>query len=382
MSQKNERETARQNRKSRIRKRIFGTEQRPRLSVFRSAKHIYAQLVVDSTGATILAASTLSPEIRTEIGELDKSDAAKKVGLSAGIPVAVGAFDAHLGAVGSGIKTGVLVKIIGTSTCDMMVVPVGQKLADVPGLCGIVNGSILPGFYGLEAGQSAVGDIFKWYVDYLCPAAFARGDAYANLGRAAAEKRDGDGNHRVNTRGEVKCDPACEDPQKGPDHGPSVQRTGRLDRIRCPGEACGSTFDRKAQLVPFRQPQGVAIDAFIPKLNGHPGRRVAADSGQARSVKNDLPVFVRAKEFFQRVRLAPARPPGRFHREIDRSAYVPGAVLPLLAGVHQQKIRRCLAMAVGELLGGNEGVTTGLGLGDHLVPGGLLGCDRALLVPC
>jgi len=61
MSQKNQRETARQNRKSRIRKRIFGTEQRPRLSVFRSAKHIYAQLVIDSTGSTILAVSTLSP---------------------------------------------------------------------------------------------------------------------------------------------------------------------------------------------------------------------------------------------------------------------------------------------------------------------------------
>ena len=80
MSQKNQRETARQNRKGRIRKRIFGTEQRPRLSVFRSAKHIYAQLVVDSTGSTILAASTLSPDIRAEIGDLDKSDAAKKVG--------------------------------------------------------------------------------------------------------------------------------------------------------------------------------------------------------------------------------------------------------------------------------------------------------------
>ena len=80
MSQKNQRETARQNRKSRIRKRIFGTEQRPRLSVFRSAKHIYAQLVIDSTGSTILAASTLSPGLRAEIGDLDKSDAAKKVG--------------------------------------------------------------------------------------------------------------------------------------------------------------------------------------------------------------------------------------------------------------------------------------------------------------
>ncbi len=80
MSQKNIREEARQNRKSRIRKRIFGTEQRPRLSVFRSAKHIYAQIVVDSTGSTLLAASSLSPEIKGEIGDLKKSEAAKKVG--------------------------------------------------------------------------------------------------------------------------------------------------------------------------------------------------------------------------------------------------------------------------------------------------------------
>ncbi len=80
MSQKNIREEARQNRKARIRKRIFGTEQRPRLSVFRSAKHIYAQIVVDSTGSTILAASSLSPEIRDELGKLKKSEAAKKVG--------------------------------------------------------------------------------------------------------------------------------------------------------------------------------------------------------------------------------------------------------------------------------------------------------------
>jgi len=94
---------------------------------------------------------------------------AERTGLPAGIPVAVGAFDAHLGGVGSGIAPGVLVKIIGTSTCDMMVVPLGEKLADIPGLCGIVPGSILPGFYGLEAGQSAVGDIFNWFVNYVQP---------------------------------------------------------------------------------------------------------------------------------------------------------------------------------------------------------------------
>jgi len=80
MSQTNSREIARQKRKARIRTRMFGTEQRPRLSVFRSAKHIYAQLVVDSTGSTILTASTLSPEIRVDIAGMKKSDAAKKVG--------------------------------------------------------------------------------------------------------------------------------------------------------------------------------------------------------------------------------------------------------------------------------------------------------------
>ena len=94
---------------------------------------------------------------------------AKRTGLPANIPVAVGAFDAHLGGVASGIQPGTLVKIIGTSTCDMMVVPMRDKLADIPGLCGIVPGSILPGYYGLEAGQSAVGDIFNWFVNYIQP---------------------------------------------------------------------------------------------------------------------------------------------------------------------------------------------------------------------
>lgn len=83
-------------------------------------------------------------------------------GIPAGIPVAVGAFDAHFGAVASGARPGVLVKIIGTSTCDCMVHPADQPLADIPGVCGIVMGSVLPGAYGIEAGQSAVGDIFNW----------------------------------------------------------------------------------------------------------------------------------------------------------------------------------------------------------------------------
>ncbi len=112
--------------------------------------------------------------------------AAKKAGLPAGVPVAVGAFDAHMGGVGAGIKPGTLVKIIGTSTCDMMVAPGDHSLPDIPGLCGIVPGSIIPGMYGLEAGQSAVGDIFNWFVKYLTPKQYAdKGDAHANLSREA-----------------------------------------------------------------------------------------------------------------------------------------------------------------------------------------------------
>ncbi|BDI28525.1 ribulokinase [Capsulimonas corticalis] len=94
---------------------------------------------------------------------------AERTGLSEGIAVSVGAFDAHLGGVGSGIKPGALVKNIGTSTCDMMIAPLDQELADIPGLCGIVPESILPGYYGLEAGQSAVGDIFNWFVNGIQP---------------------------------------------------------------------------------------------------------------------------------------------------------------------------------------------------------------------
>ena len=94
---------------------------------------------------------------------------AAKLGLREGIPVAIGAFDAHLGAVGAGIGPGTLVKVMGTSTCDIMVCGLDQPLADVPGLCGIVPESVLPGSFGLEAGQSAVGDIFNWFVNQIQP---------------------------------------------------------------------------------------------------------------------------------------------------------------------------------------------------------------------
>lgn len=94
---------------------------------------------------------------------------AEKLGLPEGTAVAVGAFDAHMGAVGSGVKEGTLVKILGTSTCDITVAPASRNIQQLPGVCGFVNGSVLPGFYGIEAGQSAVGDIFLWFVNNLVP---------------------------------------------------------------------------------------------------------------------------------------------------------------------------------------------------------------------
>lgn len=116
-------------------------------------------------------ASTFAP-LAFSIGEAAGSlcgEWAKRLGLPAGIPIAVGAFDAHLGGVGAGIAANILVKNIGTSTCDMMVSDLFDPLPDIPGLAGVVPDSILPGYYGLEAGQSAVGDIFNWFANLVAP---------------------------------------------------------------------------------------------------------------------------------------------------------------------------------------------------------------------
>ena len=125
-------------------------------------------------------------------GELT-AEVADKVGLPAGIPVAVGAFDAHMGAVGAGCGKGILVKVMGTSACDCMSAPMTDKLPDIPGLCGIVPESIMPDMYGLEAGQSAVGDIFNWFVKQLSPAEYGGpSEAHEKLSAHAAQLKPGE----------------------------------------------------------------------------------------------------------------------------------------------------------------------------------------------
>ena len=119
---------------------------------------------------------------------------AEKLGLNTNVAVAVGAFDAHMGAVGAGISAGTLVKILGTSTCDIMVSPKTEKLNDIPGVCGIVDGSVMNGYYGIEAGQSAVGDIFLWFVNNLVPESYGKtqDEKFKNLEEAASKLKPGE----------------------------------------------------------------------------------------------------------------------------------------------------------------------------------------------
>lgn len=96
------------------------------------------------------------------------SEWAAKLGLPTDVVIGIGAFDAHMGAVGGQIEPYHLSKVMGTSTCDMMVAPVeeiGSKC--INGICGQVNGSIIPGMVGLEAGQSAFGDVYAWFKSLL-----------------------------------------------------------------------------------------------------------------------------------------------------------------------------------------------------------------------
>lgn len=121
----------------------------PRLGRFRA--HLYT----DTCPADVCA-GVITPEY------------ARRLGLPATVRVAVGSVDAHVGAVGAGIAPGVLTRIIGTSTCDILVAaPDEIPAAPVRGICGQTDGSVLPGWVGFEAGQSAFGDLYAWFSNLL-----------------------------------------------------------------------------------------------------------------------------------------------------------------------------------------------------------------------
>ncbi|MBK7107008.1 MAG: ribulokinase [Ignavibacteriae bacterium] len=127
------------------------------------------------------------------IGSLSQ-EWADKLGLSTDVIVSVGAFDAHLGAIGAGISEGTLVKILGTSTCDIMVSNSAKKINDIPGVCGIVKNSVMENYYGIEAGQSAVGDIFLWFVNNFVPEKYGKTieEKFVTLEREAEKLKPGE----------------------------------------------------------------------------------------------------------------------------------------------------------------------------------------------
>lgn len=119
-------------------------------------------------------------ELGAKAGDLTP-EMADLIGLNAGIAVAVANVDAHVTAPAvKATEAGVMVMIMGTSTCHIMS---GAELKEVDGMCGVVNGGVIPGLYGYEAGQSGVGDIFAWFVDHAVPPEYhqAADDAGLNL---------------------------------------------------------------------------------------------------------------------------------------------------------------------------------------------------------
>jgi L-ribulokinase len=110
------------------------------------------QTLPEQTFSTATKSGTLSKKWADEFGMLE------------GIPIGMGILDAHAGAIGSGIKDGSLIKIIGTSTCDLVLADIDSGKSNIKGVASVAEESVIPGYYGIETGQSAVGDILDWFV--------------------------------------------------------------------------------------------------------------------------------------------------------------------------------------------------------------------------
>ncbi|THF69719.1 ribulokinase [Deinococcus sp. Arct2-2] len=160
----------------------------PPTDYFAALNPAFANVVDEKLGRELSPLGALAGRLTTQ--------AAQWTGLLPGTAVAVANVDAHVTAPAAGVTgPGQLVAIMGTSTCHVLI---AEKRAEVPGMCGVVDGGIVPGAYGYEAGQSGVGDIFAWLVKNAVPAEyFAQAEReqltiHAVLEREAARQRPGE----------------------------------------------------------------------------------------------------------------------------------------------------------------------------------------------
>src|SRR5688500_2131274 len=128
-------------------------------------------------------------QLGSRAGELSP-DMAAALKLSAGIPVAAGNIDAHAGVPACGVtRPGTLAMIMGTSTCHLLM---ADRKVEAEGICGVVQDGVVPGYWGYEAGQSGVGDLFAWYVTQACPGyPDAESSTHQKLSAAAGKLRPG-----------------------------------------------------------------------------------------------------------------------------------------------------------------------------------------------
>ncbi|OYD07171.1 ribulokinase [Paludifilum halophilum] len=136
----------------------------PEPSFFRSLHPRMENIVEEKLSRDILPIGSKAGGLTEEL--------ARKTGLPTGVPVAVGNVDAHVSAPAAGVtKTGAMLMIMGTSTCNILL---GEEEKWVPGMCGVVEDGAVPGYYAYEAGQSAVGDIYAWFVKHSVPRSYHR----------------------------------------------------------------------------------------------------------------------------------------------------------------------------------------------------------------